>query len=464
LTPLAAPGNFILTVDGAGAITASWDNVAGETGFFVVLATNAGFTTGVVNATKGVNILSHQFTGLLPLTTYYGHVRAIGDGVTSADSAYSTTDSDTTTAATLSTPTSFAAGTPTADGVPFTWVDPSDAPSNESSFLIQIALAADTTYSGTIVTRTPAADATSAAAGTGLTAATGYRARIKKVGNGTSTLDSAYSSEVTFTTAAASFDSDAEILFAARTAAGHTFSDPRKVIISDAFTQAKADGIFSKLKHVTIWEGNVAAAAVINAVNPGTLDATIVGTATVNDGFVGNGTTGAVNSGYIPSVEVTAADELMVSVASRDNNFTNDAFDFGCGPASTDSRGSIHLQINEHASSLPGKVMGFFNRYTFNTVPTPPTASGEAIYTVYTDRSTSFCAAYEDTTLLHTLTEFPGDLPDNELYFSACNGRYGAPGLQGFNTRKYGVMAIGDGFDTADNAALVAFMKALNNF
>lgn len=103
----------------------------------------------------------------------------------------------------LTTPTSFAAGTPTSDGVPFTWVDPSDTP-NESSFLIQITTTADTGYASVVTTRTPAANATSEAAGTGLTASTGYRARIKKVGNGTSTLDSAYSSEVTFTTAAGS--------------------------------------------------------------------------------------------------------------------------------------------------------------------------------------------------------------------------------------------------------------------
>lgn len=103
----------------------------------------------------------------------------------------------------LNPPTSFAAGTPTEDGCPFTWTDTNSSP-NESSYLIQITTAADTSYSSVVTTRTPAANATSAAAGTGLTASTAYRARIKCVGNGTTTSDSAYSSDVTFTTDAAS--------------------------------------------------------------------------------------------------------------------------------------------------------------------------------------------------------------------------------------------------------------------
>lgn len=99
LTPLATPANFTLTADSHNTATAAWDNLTGESGFSVQIATNSGFTTGVQTASKSANVLTHQFTGLTPGTLYYGHVKAIGDGTTTADSAYSTSDSDTTDAA-----------------------------------------------------------------------------------------------------------------------------------------------------------------------------------------------------------------------------------------------------------------------------------------------------------------------------------------------------------------------------
>lgn len=102
----------------------------------------------------------------------------------------------------LNAPTSFATGSLGSTSVPFTWVDTNTSP-NESSLEIQVALTADTTYSSPVSVTNPAADSTSSTV-TGLVASTGYRARIKAVGNGTTTSDSSWSTEVTFTTAATS--------------------------------------------------------------------------------------------------------------------------------------------------------------------------------------------------------------------------------------------------------------------
>lgn len=111
------------------------------------------------------------------------------------------TNSIVTSLPALNTPGSFAAGTPTSTGCPLTWTDTNSSP-NEASLQIQITLATDTTYSSPVQTLTPAANAVSAS-GSGLTAATNYRARIRAKGDGTTTGDSPWSADVTFTTGAA---------------------------------------------------------------------------------------------------------------------------------------------------------------------------------------------------------------------------------------------------------------------
>ena len=95
-TPLSAP-LVNMTANSSTAMTITWTDVANEDGYTVQIATNSGFTTGVQTASKGVGVLSHQFTGLTASTLYYGRVKAVGSGSYS-DSAYGT-DSETTSAA-----------------------------------------------------------------------------------------------------------------------------------------------------------------------------------------------------------------------------------------------------------------------------------------------------------------------------------------------------------------------------
>lgn len=208
LPALNAPTSFAVgtpTTVGAPFTWTDTNTTPAEASYLIQITTAADTTYSAIVATRtpAANATSEGAgTGLSPLVNYRARIIAIGDGVTASNSPASNEVTFTTAAATLNAPTSFAVGTPTADGAPFTWTDTNATPANESSYLIQITTTADTGYAAVVATRTPAADATSAAAGTGLTASTGYRARIKAVGNGTSTLDSAYSSEVTFTTAA----------------------------------------------------------------------------------------------------------------------------------------------------------------------------------------------------------------------------------------------------------------------
>lgn len=94
-TPLSTP-TLTMTAASDTAMDMSWTNVANEDSYTVQIAEDAGFTTGLQTATPAANATTHQFTGLIASTLYYGRVKAEGSGSYS-DSAYGT-DSESTSA------------------------------------------------------------------------------------------------------------------------------------------------------------------------------------------------------------------------------------------------------------------------------------------------------------------------------------------------------------------------------
>ncbi|MES2620171.1 MAG: hypothetical protein V4615_04895 [Bacteroidota bacterium] len=96
-TQLATP-TLVLTAVNDTEITADWTNVSNETGYVVELATNSSFTTGLITFNKSANVSTQDFVELTASTTYYGRVKAVGNGTTYSDSSYST-DSEATQAA-----------------------------------------------------------------------------------------------------------------------------------------------------------------------------------------------------------------------------------------------------------------------------------------------------------------------------------------------------------------------------
>ncbi|MBM4171387.1 MAG: T9SS type A sorting domain-containing protein [Ignavibacteria bacterium] len=136
------------------SFSANWFAALGATGYFLDVATDAGFTsfvTGFNNLSVG-NVLTYNVTGLTPATTYYYRVRASNTSGTSGNSG-------TETVSGLTSPPSFAGGSPAnyAVGVSiqpsFAWTGagPSywfelDNDSNFSSPLVSVGPTASTSY------------------------------------------------------------------------------------------------------------------------------------------------------------------------------------------------------------------------------------------------------------------------------------------------------------------------------
>lgn len=93
---LAAPALSPLTVNGATQLTATWTNVANETGYELQRSTDNINWGNSINV--AANDVSEPITGLLGSTLYYVRVRAIGDGVNFLTSNWSNVQSATTQA------------------------------------------------------------------------------------------------------------------------------------------------------------------------------------------------------------------------------------------------------------------------------------------------------------------------------------------------------------------------------
>lgn len=83
---LFIPTTLARVVISATQINLTWVKSADATGYIIERATNAGFTTGVVNTTVG-DVAALNVTGLVTATSYWFRIKALGVGCESAKSA-----------------------------------------------------------------------------------------------------------------------------------------------------------------------------------------------------------------------------------------------------------------------------------------------------------------------------------------------------------------------------------------
>lgn len=104
LTQLQAPGNFSVVADGENALDLSWTDVADEVEYQIERSlTGTGGWTVYSNPAAGST--TDTETGLLPGDTVFYRIKAIGDGVTFADSPYSSASGTTEDSGDVTAPT-----------------------------------------------------------------------------------------------------------------------------------------------------------------------------------------------------------------------------------------------------------------------------------------------------------------------------------------------------------------------
>lgn len=313
LPALSTPASLTMTADGENDMDFSWGNVSNESGFEVQIAEDASFTVNVQTANKSANVTTHSFTGLTEGTTYYGRVKAEGDGVTYSDSGYATDTEATDDSGLLglNVPTSFTA---TVDGsdIDLAWTDTNSSP-NETG--LEIRRNTTNTTVGSTLINSPAANATSytdVAPGVGT-----WYYFVKAKGDGVTTGDSGNASANA--TIAAGNDADAQAFF---DAAGVTLDGGEEAAINDWFVALKAASIYTKgvAAYFPISE------TWLNAFNPlntdGAFRGTVSGTALSYDagGATFNGTNNHVDTHIIPATHLAAKSECWSWYNSINSN------------------------------------------------------------------------------------------------------------------------------------------------
>jgi hypothetical protein len=241
---------------------------------------------------------------------------------------------------------------------------------------------------------------------TGLNPSTQYFYRVKALASGFT--DSNYAT-TNATTSSASFDTDAQAYFDAIVAQSGTISSPNKTKVNDFIVGLKAQGLWTKMKCVYLYHGNVLNAARLNAKNPltttGAFCITWVGTPTLDanggmtpsSGNYGNtnfhpdgggltSTTGA-SMGFVNTATISANEYTMGLFAefyfspAQDNAYARIGGAFKTG--TRNGTAGFHMATREPATN---NIKSYFNG-TLGINATEP------FVTDYAGASTgSFCA------------------------------------------------------------------------
>lgn len=94
LVALEAPANFAAVADGETEIDLSWDDVANESSYLIEFSLD-GLTGWTTLAAPAANATTSNQTGLSAGVTRFYRIKAVGDGVSFSDSAYSTASATT---------------------------------------------------------------------------------------------------------------------------------------------------------------------------------------------------------------------------------------------------------------------------------------------------------------------------------------------------------------------------------
>ena len=177
-------------------------------------------------------------------------------------------------------------------------------------------------------------------------------------------------------------DPDAAAFFARVTAAGGTLSATEQTAVNTLVVQMKADGIWTAMKAIYPMVGASAAACAQNlksASFPGTFFGLVNFAST---GVTGNGSSGYMNSGFVPSTNGLTYDNNHISFYSRTTAFSgNDFFEIGSSTNSsfTDPLGLWSRRTNDSAGYDSGST--FTNRSTFSNTDGKGFYCGTAVTT-----------------------------------------------------------------------------------
>ena len=246
-------------------------------------------------------------------------------------------------------------------------------------------------------------------------------------------------------------DPDAQAFFTRVINAGGALSDTEKLAIDTLVKQMKLDGIWTAMKAVYPMVGASAAACAQNLKSSSFTGTFNGGWTFASTGVKPNGTSAFINTGLIPSVELTT-NNTHLSFYSRTQNTTLSGVDMGC----FSSGGTVNFALTAYYGSLSTGLSVQYGYPSYTAIGYGGSTQG---FFVGSRINTTSNKLFRNTTILGTNTSSNSSLPTTTL-------NIGSNTASEFQNRECAFASCGDGLtDTQESnfyTAVQAFQTTLS--
>lgn len=226
-----------------------------------------------------------------------------------------------------------------------------------------------------------------------------------------------------------------------------TYSTPRKIQIDKLIKSLKTAGIWSKLDVLQMYAAPTAADAVVNWKSPGTFNATLVNSPTleVDRGITGDGVSSYVNTGFTPS---TAGGNFTLNSATFGNYIRNNITNKSHGTRIGSTK-YVTINFRNGANELFGRINDT------SDIPIILSVTTSVGFTVFSRTGASAKAIYKNGSSIGTGTAASSELLDSAIFVGAFNNN----GTISYSTLQTAVNVIGGGLSVDENSSLFTALE-----
>ena len=233
------------------------------------------------------------------------------------------------------------------------------------------------------------------------------------------------------------FDADAQAFFDRVTTAGGTLSATEKTAVNQLVLDMKSYSIWSKMKAIYPMVGASAAACAQNLKSSSFTGTFTSGWTFASTGATPNGTSAYMDSGLVPSSQLTA-NSTHISYYSRTNTTTNNGVELGVWD--TGYNNGLELATYRNSSFITDKTYSFLNSTSGRI--SAGSQNSQAFFIASRTASNNAFVKRNNTTIGTLTTTTTTALSSNNIYLGGSND-FGTPAS--FSTKQCAFSSIGDG-------------------
>lgn len=248
------------------------------------------------------------------------------------------------------------------------------------------------------------------------------------------------------------YDADAQAFFNRVTTAGGSLSNTEKTAVNQLVLDMKSYSIWSKMKAIYPMVGASSAACAQNLKSSSFTGSFSTGWTFASTGVTPNGTSAYMDSGLVPSSQLTA-NSTHISYYSRTNTTTNNGVELGVWD--TGYNNGLELATYRNSSFITDKTYSFLNS-TLGRI-SAGSQNSQAFFIASRTASNNAFVRRNNTTIATLTTTTTTVLSSNNIYLGGSND-FGTPAS--YSTKQCAFASIGDGLDATESSNLYTAVQA----